>query len=889
MAKLLVTGILLVVGVAAWVSAQAPSIPQLDPNEWWGPSDKKGTVDTSIRPFQVTFPEEMIEDLKDRLLNHRKPAPPLEGIGFQYGFNSNELPTWVDYWANEYNFTQREEYFNQFPHYKTNIQGLDIHFIWIKPQVPDGITVVPLLLLHGRPGSVREFYDVIPVLSQPYEGYKFVFELIVPSLPAFGFSDAPARPGVAPPQIAVIFKNLMARLGHDKFYIQGGDWGSIIGSAISTLYPNNVLGYHSNLLLVQNSCTETKTLIRTMVASLQVTSSEAAKIKNLTNTIEETGYIHEQATKPETLGASLSDSAVGFLAYMLEKFSTGTKLEHRNEADGGLSYRFSKDELLDNIMVYWSTNTITTSMRIYAEFFSNKNRIFAIDEYPTPVPTWSIQAKNEFLGMTKSKLKYPNLLDVTLLDDGGHFLAFELPQLFVKDVFRGMKMAKLWSLALVITATAWHSNALPQLDHDEWWGPQDLLTDATQLQSRRSIKPFKVQFGQEMIDDLRRRLQNRRSFVAPLEGTTFDYGFNPNQIDTWANYWANDYDFAERESFMNQFPQYKTNVQGLDIHFIRVKPEVPEGMTSVPLLLLHGWPGSVLEFYEAIPLLTNPTDGYDFVFEVIVPSLPGYGFSDGAVRPGMGPAQIAVILKNLMKKLGHNQFYIQGGDWGSVIGRAMATLFQDDILGYHSTALTVLNSCAELRNLLGGYIAMLQVEIKQFNRTALTNIGEETGYVHLQATKPDSVGISLSDSPVGLMTWILEKFSTWTRSDNRFLADGGLFNTFTQEQLIDNIMVYWITNSMTTAMRLYAEYFSNSHRALDIDEYPTKVPVWNVQAPFDLFPQPLNKMKFLNVQGITVLTEGGHFLAFELPEAYSADVFKAVKAFIDFQEARTDL
>nr|XP_034826126.1 juvenile hormone epoxide hydrolase-like [Maniola hyperantus] len=439
MAKLLVTGILVVVGLAAWVSAQAPSVPQLDPNEWWGPSDKKGTVDTSIRPFQVTFPEEMILDLKDRLLNHRKPAPPLEGVGFQYGFNSNELPTWVDYWANEYNFTQREEYFNQFPHYKTNIQGLDIHFIWIKPQVPAGITVVPLLLLHGRPGSVREFYDVIPLLSQPYEGYNFAFELIVPSLPAFGFSDAPARPGVAPPQIAVIFKNLMSRLGHEQFYIQGGDWGSIIGSAICTLYPNNVLGYHSNLLLVQNSCTETKTLARAMVASVQLTSSEAAKIKNLTNIIEETGYIHEQATKPETLGASLSDSAVGFLAYMLEKFSTGTKLEHRNEADGGLSYRFSKDELLDNIMVYWSTNTITTSMRIYAEFFSNKNRVFAIDEYPTPVPTCSIQAKNEFLGMTKSKLKYPNLLDVTLLDDGGHFLAFELPQLFVKDVFRGMK------------------------------------------------------------------------------------------------------------------------------------------------------------------------------------------------------------------------------------------------------------------------------------------------------------------------------------------------------------------------------------------------------------------------------------------------------------------
>ncbi|XP_023946656.2 juvenile hormone epoxide hydrolase-like [Bicyclus anynana] len=386
----------------------------------------------------------MIEDLRDRLLTHRPLTPPLQGVGFRYGCNTTVLQPWVDYWANEYNFTQRAEYFNQFPHYKTNIQGLDIHFIHVKPDdskcagVSDKI-VLPLLLLHGRPGSVREFYDAIPGLSCPYQKYPFVFEIIAPSLPAFGFSDAPVRRGMAPPQIAVIFKNLMARLGHDKFYIQGGDWGSIIGSAISTLYPDNVLGFHSNLLLMQNSCAETKTLARAMVASTQLTSGEAAKIPNLTNIIEETGYIHEQATKPETLGASLSDSAVGFLCYMLEKFSTGTKLEHRDLPDGGLSYRFSKDELLDNMMAYWSTNTITTSMRIYGEFFSNKNRALAIDDFPTPVPVWSCQAANEFLGMTKSKLKYPHLRGVTLLDDGGHFLAFELPKLFIDNVFLGMQ------------------------------------------------------------------------------------------------------------------------------------------------------------------------------------------------------------------------------------------------------------------------------------------------------------------------------------------------------------------------------------------------------------------------------------------------------------------
>ncbi|CAH2268698.1 jg20776 [Pararge aegeria aegeria] len=454
------------------------------------------------------------------------------------------------------------------------------------------------------------------------------------------------------------------------------------------------------------------------------------------------------------------------------------------------------------------------------------------------------------------------------------------------------KLSMIWGLVLVVGATAWVANAqssgLPQLDQNEWWGSQVLLKDSATLQSRKTIKPFHVTFSQEMIDYLKRRISNHRSYVPPLEGTAFEYGFNPDQIGTWADYWVNEYNFTTGESVLNQFPQYKTNVQGLDMHFIWVKPEVPDGVTSVPLLLLHGFPGSIREFFEAIPLLTTPTNG--LVFEVIVPSLPGYGFSDGAVRPGMGPAQIAVILKNLMKKIGHQKFYIQGGDWGSVIGRAIATLYQDDVLGFHSTALTVFNSCAEILNLLGGYIATLQVEIHQYNRTALTNIAEETGYVHLQATKPDSVGISLSDSPIGLLTYVLEKFSTWTHPSNRLRQDGGLFNHFTREQMIDNLMIYWMTNSMTTAMRLYAEYFSRAHRGLGLDEHPTKVPVWNIKAPNDLFPQPLNKMKFLNVVGVTVLNDGGHFLALELPEAFAADVFKAVEAFKKFHaNRRTDL
>ncbi|XP_045762706.1 juvenile hormone epoxide hydrolase-like isoform X1 [Maniola jurtina] len=442
-------------------------------------------------------------------------------------------------------------------------------------------------------------------------------------------------------------------------------------------------------------------------------------------------------------------------------------------------------------------------------------------------------------------------------------------------------------LVLVIGGTTWVIEAqvltLPQLDPDEWWGPAELQGD-----TNTTIRPFRIQFTQKMIKDLKSRLRNRRDLTPPLEGIGFEYGFNTQQVDPWVKYWTEEYDFKEREKFFNQFPHYKTNIQGLDIHFIRVKPKVPASVKTVPLLILHGWPGSVREFYEVIPLLTSPADGYDFIFEVIVPSLPGFGFSDGAARPGLGPIQMAVIFKNLMARLGYDKFYVQGGDWGSVICKAMATIFQKEVLGFHTNLMSAVNSCSEIKVLVGAITASQQLTLNQTQRNVFTDYIEETGYFHLQATKPDTLGVSLSDSPVGLLTYILEKFSAGIRLDNRFRPDGGLYDRFSEEQLIDNLMVYWSTSCITTSMRIYAEAFSTAHRALRIDDLPTPVPIWNLVAKNELLNQPPNLMKFPNLLGGTVL-DGGHFLAFELPQPFSADVFKAVKAFRAFHEARTEL
>ncbi|XP_026738427.1 juvenile hormone epoxide hydrolase-like [Trichoplusia ni] len=440
-------------GVGAWFTFGGSSpkpIPHLDPEAWWGPKDLQGKLDKSIRPFKVKFEEEMIKDLRYRLKNHRPFTPPLEGVAFEYGFNTNQIEGWLNYWAEKYNFTERETFFNQFPHYKTYIQGLDMHFIRVTPKVSKDVKVIPLLMLHGWGGSVREFYEAIPLLTQQQTGYNFVFDLIVPSLPGFGFSQGSVRPGLGMPEAAVILKNLMNRLGYENFYVQGGDFGGAVAAVMATLYPDVMLGYHSNMLLSQHSTSIFRMFVGAYFPSLIVEPHLADRMYPLSKFfayfIEELGYMHLHGTKPDTIGVPLTDSPAGFLAYMLEKFSVWTRTEFKHLPDGGLGLRFTKDQLLDNLMVYWSTNSITTSIRFYAENLNFEKWAMGLDDIPTPVPTWALQAKHEMIYQPPALLtpKFTNLVGTTILDDGGHFLAFELPKEFSADVFNGFKKIREW-------------------------------------------------------------------------------------------------------------------------------------------------------------------------------------------------------------------------------------------------------------------------------------------------------------------------------------------------------------------------------------------------------------------------------------------------------------
>ncbi|KAM3958733.1 juvenile hormone epoxide hydrolase-like [Aphomia sociella] len=423
-------------------------IPGLDYNAWWGLEKFRGIEDTSIRPFRINFTDEMTQDLKYRLKHRRPLIPSFEGVWFDYGINSNVVEEWSSYWEKEYPFKYRQEILNRLPHYKTSIQGLDIHFVWAKPQTPRYVEVVPLLLLNGWPSSIAEFADVIPLLVAPSHQRQFAVEVISPTLPGFTLSDGAVRPGLSPIDIAVMFRNLMRRLGFTKYYVQGGDFGSVIANSLATLFPQEILGYHSNmpylLSLPARLPAIAAGLIPTMANSIYVGNNTKGRTSE--DNIQQLAYLYHQATKPDTLGMALNESPSGLLAYLLEKLHFGAVLDRRENAGARIETFIPKDAILDTITLYWMTNSITTSMRIYAETYNRRTFAMNIDEIPTPVPTWIIEAKYEVSAFSIGTLqnKYPNLIHHSTLEIGGHFLPYELPELFSNDILDAITAFRIW-------------------------------------------------------------------------------------------------------------------------------------------------------------------------------------------------------------------------------------------------------------------------------------------------------------------------------------------------------------------------------------------------------------------------------------------------------------
>ncbi|KAI6185703.1 Epoxide hydrolase [Aphelenchoides besseyi] len=403
-----------------------------------------------------------------------------------------------------------------------------------------------------------------------------------------------------------------------------------------------------------------------------------------------------------------------------------------------------------------------------------------------------------------------------------------------------------------------------------------------------AIKPFKINVPEETLKDLKNRLRNSRIGHEQLEDVRdFSYGFNLKTLLEFKDHWLNKYDWRKYEAILNGFPQFKTQIEGLQIHFLHVKPDTKRYKKTVPLLLVHGWPGNVFEFYKIIPMLVDPQNNglnSDLAFEVIAPSIPGYGWSEAAHKRGLSTVSTAQIFNKLMTdRLKFKRYFAQGGDWGSAITSNIARFYPENLYGLHLNMIAGnLNSPTKLfKMIFGSYFPSLfwsQPEYAQYNLSAiLIQAIKESGYMHIQATKPDTVGVSLNDSPIGLLAYIGEKFSGWTNELFVSMENGGL-EKFTKDEILTIITIYWVNQNILPSQRFYREFFADPE-IRDLSDQYISVPTGYAAFSHDLIPPPPVELVRLsvNLTHYKYERDGGHFAAFEVPKALAREIFAFAK------------
>ena len=370
----------------------------------------------------------------------------------------------------------------------------------------------------------------------------------------------------------------------------------------------------------------------------------------------------------------------------------------------------------------------------------------------------------------------------------------------------------------------------------------------------KDIKPFRIAVGDDVLDDLRARLRNTR-WPEPELVADWSQGAPLAWIQAVCRYWAEDYDWRSREALLNRFAQFRTEIDGLDIHFLHARSPHPAAM---PLVLTHGWPGSVVEFQKVMEPLTDPTacggDAAD-AFHVVCPSLPGFGFSAKPGTTGWGVDRIAAAWAVLMDRLGYRRYGAQGGDWGSAVTTSLGAQDPEHCAGIHLT-------------LSMGSRPKVEGEPTPEEVRALQGIKYysdwDSGYAKQQSTRPQTLGYGLTDSPAGQAAWILEKFWAWTD------CGGHPENILGRDELLDNVMLYWVTASAASSARLYWESFGKRRGAPRQVDVPTGVAVF----PKEIVTPVRRWMEgdFTNIRHWREMPKGGHFAAFEQPELFVADL-----------------
>lgn len=368
----------------------------------------------TIEPFRLAIPDDALADLRRRLADAR--FPDAETVpGWTQGVPLAEMRSLRDHWQYRYNWRRCEAWLNAVGQFRTAIDGCGIHFLHVRSPEPGAL---PLVLTHGWPGSVIEFAQVIGPLTDPRahgRDPKDAFHVVIPSLPGYGFSDKPTEAGWTTQRVARAWTTLMARLGYDRFVAQGGDWGSSVTHALGVQAPDGLLGIHLNMAIAIPDASEREDL----------TDDEEVRLAEIARHSQQgRGYSEQQRTRPQTIGYALADSPVGQAAWIYEKF------REWSDCDGDPLNSFRLDHILDNIMLYWLTDSGASSARLYWQ---------SIDSFSEGTPTvpvgLSIFPKEIFRPSRRwVERRYPTLSYWNEPARGGHFAAFEAPEIFVDEV-----------------------------------------------------------------------------------------------------------------------------------------------------------------------------------------------------------------------------------------------------------------------------------------------------------------------------------------------------------------------------------------------------------------------------------------------------------------------
>ena len=387
------------------------------------------------------------------------------------------------------------------------------------------------------------------------------------------------------------------------------------------------------------------------------------------------------------------------------------------------------------------------------------------------------------------------------------------------------------------------------------------------------IRTFSVSVPDQDIDEMRRRIAATRW---PSEELVADrsQGVQLAMIQELARYWTNDYDWRRCEARLNALPQFKTQIDGVDIHFIHVESAHKD---ALPLIMTHGWPGSIVELLETIGPLTDPTahgGRAEDAFHLVLPSIPGYGFSDEPTELGWGPIRIGRAWDELMRRLGYARYVAQGGDVGSQVTDAMGRLGLDGLIGIHTNLLTPALGDAQG---LSGSPPSREEQAALDALAAFSATG--AGYFIEQATRPETIGYALLDSPIAMAAWMVDHDTDAYYKISRAFLDKDPSGNLTREHIVDNITLYWLTGTGASAARSYWEEGQENARAAGQAPAPVSIPVGFTTFPGEIWRTPRSWVEraYPNVIYFNEVDKGGHFAAWEEPELFATEVRAAFR------------